>query len=314
MASFVAAPWSCTRSPISRASSIVRSAWLTPWPASPHAGATSACERSRDGSQPRRVSSHHTSSSVLPDRRRVLADRTVRWDRAPDHPAAAVEEAGERHRVVEVERADVEVHEAGPGVEREPQVAPTAHVHGREARGRGQRGREDVGGELAVERGGTGVPAHERGLVETEQRARRREGGSRRALRSPRAHARAVRAAERERASTGTPASTSATPSVSGPAHCTFTRFGGFGQRGGDVEEREEAAVRERIERRDRSRRSRRATSAGKASRRPRSARRRSARAHCATNPSSGVRIGSCGAAGSSGRQRNTSAAAAPAS
>ena len=97
-ASFVAAAWSCTRLPISRASNIARSAWLSPWPARPHAGATSAWPRKlhRIAAAPGQLAPR--VEERLPQRLRLLADRPVRRDRAPRDPAAAVEEARERGR------------------------------------------------------------------------------------------------------------------------------------------------------------------------------------------------------------------------
>ena len=61
----------------------------------------------------------------------MLADRSVRRDRAPGDPAAAVEEAAERDGVLGLDGVDVDVHDVGPGVEREAEVAAAAHVHTR---------------------------------------------------------------------------------------------------------------------------------------------------------------------------------------
>ena len=150
-ASFVAAAWSCTRLPISRASSSARSAWLSPCPARPHAGVTNAWRRSRTGSQPRRVSSHHASSSAFHSGCGLFADRAVRRDRAPRDPTVAVEEPRQRDRVGEIEFAHVEVDDVRTGVEREPHVAAAAHVHTGDRRRR-ERGREEIGRDFAIDR------------------------------------------------------------------------------------------------------------------------------------------------------------------
>jgi hypothetical protein len=98
----------------------------------------------------------------------VLTDGTVRGDRTPHDPTATLEEPRERDGVVDVERVDVEVHETGARVEREAEVTPAAHVDGGEARGGGQRGRQDVGRRLAIEGRGSRAPMDERGLVEAQ--------------------------------------------------------------------------------------------------------------------------------------------------
>ncbi|GIU88773.1 MAG: hypothetical protein KatS3mg009_3288 [Acidimicrobiia bacterium] len=197
-ASLVAAAWSCTRLPSSRASSIARSAWLAPWPGEPARG----CH------DPLRAQAHRIAPAArqlapdveqgLPQRRRVLTDRPVRRDRAPRDPSAAVEEPAERDRVVERQRLHVEVDDVGTGREREAQVAGPAHVHARGAPRRCQRAREDVGGDLAVERRLAAAPQHERGLVVEEHERAARERRRDRALDRPRPRAHDVRT-DRER-------------------------------------------------------------------------------------------------------------------
>ena len=117
----------------------------------PARGRDERLRRSRDGSQPRRVSSHHTSSSAFQIGAACSpTGRSVGIAPQITQPPPS-RKRDERDGVVEIERADVEVHEARPGVEREPKVAAAAHVHRSETAGRGERGRQQVGRELTVD-------------------------------------------------------------------------------------------------------------------------------------------------------------------
>ena len=95
---------SCTRPPDLAGEHRRASAWLRPWSSESAASAMSACERRRDGSQPRGVNLAPDVEQRLPPSAPVLADRTIGGDRAPDDPAAARVEPGLRHGVVHVER------------------------------------------------------------------------------------------------------------------------------------------------------------------------------------------------------------------
>ena len=100
-------------------------------------------------------------------------------------------------------------------------------------------------------------------------------------------------------------------PSVSGPVSCTLTNAGGCGWRSACVRNASSPPCAIVVEVDDDRRFDRGEVDAARSCRRRASTTSGSARTHCATIPSSGVRIGSCGAAGRPGCQRNTLAAAA---
>ena len=151
----------------------------------------------------------------------------------------------------------------------------------------------------------------------TRARARRRTARARRraaarATSSSTAtdHARVTSAARRNARGAGTPAACSAMPRVSGPVTWTFTRTGRFSRGRSDVEEREEPGVRTGRPK-SQSGAASESLHHREADRRPPTLTSGSAPSHWASMPSRGSGAGSWGAAGSSGRQRSTSSAAA---
>ena len=236
-----------------------RSAWLTPWPASPHAGATSACERSRDGSQPRRVSSHHTSSSafqigaacsptgrsvgIAPQITQPPPSRKRESVTASSRSSAPMSKCTSRGPASSARRRSPRPHTC-TAVRHEGAASAVERMSVASSRSRGV-----VGPHLG------GVPANERGLVEAEHERGVREAATRRA---PRAHG-PTRAAHERRASnatfTGNAGLDERDAERERPGALHLHPPGRRRLRGGDVEEREQAAVRERVERRvDRAR------------------------------------------------------------
>ena len=240
-----------------------------------------------------------------------LADRPVGRHRAPRDPAVAVEEARERRRCrARGRRSTSTPSTCGPGLERERDVAVAAHVHAGDAVDGGERARQHVDRRLAVERRVAAAPRHERGLVEEQHEAGVGQPRRRRAPRSRPTTPRATSAARRNARGAGIP----------GRVQRDAER-----ERPGDLHLDPRRRALERGARRRGTRAARRArrpskTHSGAASdiaERARSRRRGatstsgSAPSHCASIPSRGSRAGSCGTAGSSGRQRSTSSAAA---
>ena len=253
----------------------------------------------------------------LPQRLRLLADRPVRRDRAPRDPTAAVEEPRERGGVVEIERADVEVDDLRAR---------------RRARGAGRRGRTRARPRRRCTRRArsTAGRSRPRDRSDLRRRASSTSAGSSKKHTSARvgkarrdtssaiaaAHARGdTRARAGTRASASMPASTNATPSVSGPATCTLTLLRRAGLACGDLEEREQAGVRAVVEQR---------SADGRADRRADVELDRAVVVHDDTGDRArplrddtfarANAAGAAASAGSSGRQRSVSAAAACAS
>ena len=235
-----------------------------------------------------------------------FADGPVGGHRAPRDPTVAVEEAAEPDGVPDEVVAHLDAEHLRTRLERERDVTVAAHVHAGHAVDRGERARQHVDRRLAVEGRVAAPPRHERGFVEEQHQA----GVGKRASTissSATDHARATAPRAGTHAVRATPAACSATPSVSGPVTCAFTRTGARSARaatsrnasspacagrevalggGVGVAERREGAVGADLDLGERD---------------------QPLRQH----PFAGSRPGSWGTAGSSGRQRNTSSAAA---
>ena len=201
----------------------------------------------------------------------------------------------------------------GPAASATRRSPGTADVHAGEAARRGQRGRQEVGGEFAIERRCRAAPLHERGLVEEQHERAARAGGRRSSARVRRPSSRARRVPSANARDGATPASASARPSVNGPVTCALTCFGARGSASiasTNATTPAWASTRSSTSTDARGSRSPLIRIA------PSSATSTPATPciHCASIPSRALRCGSCGAAGSSGRHRRTRAAAASAS
>ena len=241
----MAAAWSCTRLPISRASKH-RAFGL----ARAVAGQPARGRDQRLGAQPHRVAA--TAGELAPgveqrapERLRLLAHRAMGRDRAPRDPTVAVEEPRER----DARRRD----RARPRRNARSPVRRRTRAERRRCRRRAHTTRPAStpsavdSKSIATSRSmgpSAFAPAHERGLVEDRARGSCRAARRRRARRSRAAQAARRRAATGNATSGAAPASVSATPNVSGPTTCTLTarRHAAAARR--DLEEGQQARMR----------------------------------------------------------------------
>ena len=221
-----ATDWSPTRPAMSAASRSARSAWRE--------AVTGEPARGRDdpaGAQPHRVAA--APGELAPDRdepapERVggVADRAVRRHRTPRDPTVGVDVAGEHVRVGDQRVGHRDAEDARTGFEREPQVAVTAHVDAGDERGRREARRR--GGRPPARAPSGAMLRRQSTSAGSSRNSSTGVCGMRtvRSSSSARTHARTASPARRNAIAVGRPACSSATPSVSGPTICTFTRGG----------------------------------------------------------------------------------------
>ena len=282
---------------------------------SPHAGATSACcaQADRIATATRQLAPH--VEQRLPQRRRAARRSGRASAPRPRRPSRRRRGSGSARWRRRGRRASTSKWTTfGPAASASASVAGTADVHAGEATRRGQRGRQEIGGEFAIER-------RCRRCATAPARARRRTTRARCPAGGRRSSARVRRPT----------ACAPACPSAKARRRCDA----GIGER--DAERQRPGDLRLDVLRRpEAARRSRRRTRRGRRARRRRSSTSTDARGsrspliriapssatstpatpciHCASTLRAALRCGSCGAAGSSGRHRSTRAAAASAS
>ena len=164
-----------------------RSAWASPWPASPQAGVMSGVLAQQDGVAAALGQRAPLGGEVLPEPLRRGAERAGRGDGTPGQPAAALEEGTHRAGVHIGTGVDGQRQDLRTGLEDDAPVSGPAAVQAgdRVRLERGQRARDEVDRAVGVEREPRVHRSGEPGLVDEdhERRHRRRllRGGDERA-------------------------------------------------------------------------------------------------------------------------------------
>ena len=215
-------PDSLMRRPISRATRQTRSATTGVCEPSPQCGVTSAVARNRSRSAPAPHQLVPQVGELAPVALRRGEHRTVGGHDAPRHPAAADEEPVE----VAGDPGEAGVHRdrqhVGSGGEQRGDVGGGAAVHadGRHARHRRHRARQHVDRRVGGDREARFHQVAEPRLVDEDDLWALRQRGRRLPTEIAATCERTARAATAKATSSGTPARTSATPSVTGPTNC----------------------------------------------------------------------------------------------